>query len=154
MFYWEFFDVSKFLGIVLNAICSQVQSERFSGNFFVSNCVPQTLLSYQNNVRKSIWLLGCWSELSLVLPLFVGRSDYDVGCSVLSASTAPQRTVTKVSGEDPILGFSSKSLYETIPNEIWAEFWCTTYVVLCAPAGTTDAKPKRLRKKNRKCKLE
>ena len=154
MFYWEFFDVSKFLQIVLNAICLQVQSERFSDNVFVSNCVAQTFVSYPNDVRKEFWQIGRWSELILVLPPFSGRSDCDVGFSVLSPSTAPQRTVTKVRGEDPILGFSSKSLYETIPNEIWAEFRCTTYVVLCAPAGPTDDKTNRLRKKNGKCKLE
>ena len=154
MFYWEFFDVSKFMGIVLNEICSQVQSGRLSYNVFVSKCVGQTFVSHRNDVRKEFWQIGCWSELILVLPPFSGRSDYDVGFSVLSPSTAPQRTVTKVRGEDPILGFSSKSLYETIPNEIWAEFRCTTYVVLCTPAGPTDAEPKRLRKKNRKCKLE
>ena len=52
MFYWEFFDVSKFLGIVLNAICSQVQSERFSDNVFASNCVAQTFVSHRNDERK------------------------------------------------------------------------------------------------------
>ena len=43
MFYWEFEDVSKFPGIVLIAICSQVQSERSSDHVFVSKYVPQTL---------------------------------------------------------------------------------------------------------------
>ena len=42
-FYLEFEDVSKFLGIVLIAICSQVQSERSSDHVFVSKYVPQTL---------------------------------------------------------------------------------------------------------------
>ena len=154
MFYWEFLDVSKFLQIVLNAICLQVQSERSSDHVFVSKVVPQTVMPYWNDIRKDFWLSGCWSELILVLPAFASRSDCDVGFSVLSASTAPQRTVTKVRGEDPILGFSSKSLYETIPNEIWAEFRYTMYVVLCAPADPTDDKPNRLRKKNGKYDLE
>ena len=52
MFYWEFFDVSKFLGIVLNEICSQVQSGRLSDDVFVSQCVGQTFVSYRNDVRK------------------------------------------------------------------------------------------------------
>ena len=52
MFYWEFFDVSKFLGIVLNEICSQVQSGRLSDDVFVSKCVGQTFVSYRNDVRK------------------------------------------------------------------------------------------------------
>ena len=101
MFYWEFEDISKFLGIVLNAICSQVQSERSSDHVFVSICVSQTFMSHRVRRAKGFWLASCWSELSLVLLLFVGRSDYDVGYRVLSSSTATQRKAPKVRGYEP-----------------------------------------------------
>ena len=137
MFYWEFFDVSKFLGIVFNAICSHVQSERSSDNVFVSKVVPQTFVSYRVRRTKDYFLFGTWSELILVLLVFVGRSGYDVRCSVLSHSTAPQRMAPKVRGYEPNDLQLCKTLYETIPTEIWAVFQSTTHAVFYAPAGPT-----------------
>ena len=55
MFYWEFEDISKFLGIVLNAICSQVQSERLSDDVFVSKCVGQTFVSHWDTTCERIF---------------------------------------------------------------------------------------------------